>query len=95
MANLSDWMQRSLGLNSAFVEIIILPLLAVLLLWLMREVIHLVAWRFVLSPERRRVWRQVSFYLILLAGLAILGGALVTFGSTGVMGNVISGIVLT
>ncbi len=78
MQLLREWLQQRLGLAPGIQDAIVLPLIAILVLWMIREALLAVAWRYVAKPERRRFWRQVSFYIMALAGLAVFGGMWIT-----------------
>ncbi len=78
MEPLRQWLSARLGLAPGIQDALVLPLLAILLLWIVRELLLLIAWRFVREKQRRRLWRQVSFYVTVLAGLAVFGGIWLT-----------------
>jgi len=71
-------MEQRLGLAPGIQDALVLPLIAFLLLWGLRETVLLVCWRFVNDEARRKVLRQVSFYFVLAGGLAIFGGIWIT-----------------
>jgi len=73
-----QWLDSQLGISPGLQDALVLPLLAVLLVWLVREVCLLVSRRYVKDPDRRRFWRRLSFYLMVLLGLASFGGIWLT-----------------
>jgi small-conductance mechanosensitive channel len=78
MEPIREWMQQRLGFAPGIQDALVLPLLAFLLLWGLRETVLFIAWRFVDKEDRRKFWRQVSFYFMLIGGLAIFGGIWLT-----------------
>lgn len=74
MELLRQWLQERLGVAPALQDALVLPLAAILLLWILRELALLIAWRFVHDKPRRQFWRQVSFYIMTLLGIGALSG---------------------
>ncbi|MCP5112110.1 MAG: mechanosensitive ion channel [bacterium] len=74
MEPIRQWLETQLGLAPGFLDALVLPLLAVLVLWLVRELALLIAGRFIADPRRRQFWRRASFYLMVLLGVGAFGG---------------------
>lgn len=73
MQALGQWFTTGLGLSPWLVGLLILPILAVLLVFALRDLILHLAFRLGRITSSRPAWKRVSLYPSVLAGLVVIG----------------------
>jgi small-conductance mechanosensitive channel len=73
MHTLGQWLTTRLGLSPSLVGLLVLPALALLLIFSLREVVLEAAFRLGHVTRSSKLWRQVSLYVSILVGLIAVG----------------------
>jgi len=73
MKNLTEWIQKALGLSPEVQIKIFASLVISLVLWVLYSIIVKIVWRRTENARSRYTWRKTSGYVVIILGLFLIG----------------------
>lgn len=73
MKNLTDWIQKTLGLSPEVQIKIFASLIISLILWILYSLIIKIVWRRTENVRTRYSWRKSSGYVVIVLGVFLIG----------------------